>query len=132
VITLDTSALIALLDRKDRDHERVLGVIGDDRGPYVVPSGILSEITYFVETRLGAGVLDAFLGDLQSGAFVLDCGEEDLPRIRELVSGYADLPLGFADASVVACGERSGGRVLTLDERDFRVVAGEGRIEVLP
>ena len=33
---------------------------------------------------------------------------------------------------MIACAERSGGRVLTLDLRDFGVVAREGTIDVLP
>jgi uncharacterized protein len=77
-------------------------------------------------------VLDLFLGDLVSGAYMLDYGADDLARIRELVRRYADLPLGFADASVVACAERNGGRVLTLDVRDFAVVGRTARLEVLP
>jgi predicted nucleic acid-binding protein len=62
----------------------------------------------------------------------MDCGEEDWSRIRELASRYANLPLGLADASVVACAERHTGRVLSLDERDLQIVAREGRITVLP
>jgi predicted nucleic acid-binding protein len=62
----------------------------------------------------------------------LDCGDDDIPRIRGLASRYEDLPLGFADASVVACAERNGGRVVTLDDRDFAVVAREEAIVVLP
>jgi len=34
------------------------------------------------------------------------------------VDEYVDLPLGFPDAAVIACAERSGGRVLTLDLRN--------------
>lgn len=63
---------------------------------------------------------------------MVDCGEVDFPRIGQLIKRYADLKLGFADASVIACAERSGGRVLTADRRDFGVVAREGRIEILP
>jgi len=132
VIVLDTSALFALLNRRDPDHERVRAALLLDRGPYVVPSGILAEIAYLVEQRLGQRVLDLFLGDLETGAYTVDCGEHDLPRIRALVRRYDNLPLGFADASVVACAERSGGRVMTLDLRDFGVVAGEGKIHLLP
>ncbi|MDQ6773673.1 MAG: PIN domain-containing protein, partial [Candidatus Dormibacteraeota bacterium] len=102
-----------------------------DPGPLLVPAGILAEITYLVGNRLGARVLDAFLLDLEAGAFSLECGELDFSRIRDLVSRYRDMPLGAADASVVACAERNGGRVLTLD-RHFGIVAREGRIEVLP
>ncbi|HEX5396295.1 MAG TPA: PIN domain-containing protein [Candidatus Limnocylindria bacterium] len=132
VITFDTSALLALLNRRDPDHERIKQVVDEERGPYLVPAGILAEITYMVERRLGARALDLLLADLESGALTFECGESDLARIRALVSRYADLPLGYADAAVVACAERSGGRVLTLDTRDFGVVAAEGRVTILP
>ena len=132
MITLDTSALYALVDRRDPDHASVLEELQRDSGPYVVPAGILAELAYLVESRLGGDVMDAVLADLESGAYSLDCGDEDIPRVRDLASRYGDLPLGFADASVVACAERNGGRVLTLDTRDFSVVAREGTIDVLP
>lgn len=132
MITLDTSALIALLNRRDPDHSMTRDTLLNDAGPYVVPAGILAEVTYMIEQRMGILVLDLFLADLDAGAYTLDCGGRDLQRVRQLVSRYADLPLGFADAAVVACAERRGGRVLTLDARDFGVVAGEGRITMLP
>lgn len=132
MITLDTSALFALLDRRDPDHDAVAASLRSDPGPFVVPAGILAEVAYLVEGRLGAVAMDALLVDLESGAYSLDCGDDDLPRVRELTTRYSDLPLGYADAAVVACAERNGGRVLTLDERHFGVVAGEGTIAVLP
>lgn len=132
MITLDTSALFALLDRRDSDHDAVAASLRADPGPFVVPVGILAEVAYLVEGRLGAIAMDALLVDLESGAYSLDCGDDDLPRVRELATRYADLPLGYADAAVVACAERNGGRVLTLDARHFGVVAAEGTITVLP
>jgi predicted nucleic acid-binding protein len=131
VITLDTSGILALLNRRDPDHDSARTALLEDRGPYLVPAGILAEITYLLERRLGPEVLDAFVADLQSGQFAFECGSEDWARTRELVRRYADLPLGCADASVVACAERSGGKVLTLD-RDFSIVARDGRITLLP
>ena len=132
MITLDSSALFALLNRADPGHAAVLDVLARDRGPHIVPAGILAETAYLVETRYGVQVMDRLLGDLEAGVFTLDCGERDLGRIRALANRYADLPLGFSDAAVVACAERNGGQVLTLDWRDFGVVAREGTITVLP
>jgi predicted nucleic acid-binding protein len=132
VITLDSSGLYALLDRLDADHARAVESLLADPGPYLVPVAILSEIGYVVERRLGTDALVTFLDDVASGGFALDCGEADLARIRALVSKYRDLPLGFADAAVIACAERCGGLVLTLDVRHFGVVAREGRIQTLP
>jgi predicted nucleic acid-binding protein len=45
---------------------------------------------------------------------------------------YGDLPLGFADAAVVACAERNGGRILTFDRRDFDVVAADVGLTIVP
>lgn len=132
MIVLDTSGLFAVLALDDRHHAEAVAALDGDRGPLVIPAGILAEVGYMIETKLGAPVLDAFLDDLISGAFSFDCGETDLPRIRELVGRYADMPLGLADASVIACAERTTGRILTFDRRDFGIVAREGRVELVP
>ena len=97
-----------------------------------MPAGILAEAAYVLQARLGPATVEAFLRDLEEGRILLDCGEEDLSRIRQLVVRYSDMPLGFSDAAVVACAERRGGGVLTLDRRDFDVLAGEIPLRVLP
>lgn len=132
MIALDTSAIIALLDRRDRDHEAVADALRAESPPYFVPAAVLGEVGYFIEERLGQRVLAAFLEDLDEGSFSLDCGEADLGRVRELTGRFADLPLGLVDAAVIACAERNGGRVLTLDVRDFSVVSGDVPLVLLP
>lgn len=132
MITIDTSGLFELLNRRGPDHQAVRAVLEGDPGPFIVPVPILAEIAYMIEQRLGQRVLDGFLGDVEDGAYTLDCGSDDVPLMRTLVTRYADLPLGLADASVIACAERNDGRVLSLDRRDFSVVARDRRIMVLP
>jgi uncharacterized protein len=131
VIVLDTSALLALLDADDPDHAVCAAALRTERAPYLVPAGILAEVGYLVERKLGLEVLELLIADLASGALTVDCGEEDLGRVAELVRRYEDLRLGFADACVVACAERSGGRVMTLDRRAFAVVAREGKLTLV-
>ena len=130
MITLDTSAVIAAADVHDSNHVAATRAFSV-RDVFVVPVGILAEIAYFFETRFSPTVLDAFLARLEDSTYLLDCGETDIARIRRLTQRYADLPLGYADAAVVACAERRGGRVLTFDHH-FSVVAREGTIEVIP
>jgi predicted nucleic acid-binding protein len=83
-------------------------------------------MTFLIEDRLGWQVLDVFLSNLADRALSIECREDDFPRMRELAARYRDLPLGAADASVIACAERNGGRVLTLDRRDFDIVGARG------
>jgi predicted nucleic acid-binding protein len=130
LITLDTSALIALANRSDRDFDRVRAALDLEPTPWLVPAGILGEVGYMLVERLGDRALKAFLKDMQ-GVYTLDCADEDFGRIEQLVERYASLPLGFADASVVACAERNGGTTLAVD-RHFLVVAREKKIRVVP
>lgn len=132
MITIDTSGVLAIANRLDPHHGPAIEALRQHRGPYLIPAGILGEAAFMLDRRIGAQAVDAFLADLESGGYSLDCGEDDFVRIRELTRRYADLPLGFADASVVACAERSGGQVLSLDRRDFGVVARDARIVLLP
>jgi predicted nucleic acid-binding protein len=131
VITLDTSGLLALIRDTDERHEAAVRLIQQARPPFIVPAGILSEITYMLEHWADTRSLQTFLLDIEEGRYQLDCGDQDFPRIRELVARYFDLPLGFADAAVIACAERQGGWVLTYDRRHFPVVAREGTIEIV-
>lgn len=85
-----------------------------------------------LERELPPAAIDALFLDLEEGNYILDCGEQDFPRARHLFRRYADLPLGFVDAAVIACAERHGGRVLTLDSRHVGVVAREGSITIVP
>jgi predicted nucleic acid-binding protein len=107
-------------------------VIHDESSPPLVPAAVLCEVGYLAERRFGPPAVDAFLADLESGAYELDCGEHDVGSARRLVTRYADLKLGVTDAFVAVCAERNGGRVLTLDRRHFDVLARELALTVLP
>lgn len=131
LITLDTSAIYAYLSYSDQHHRVTVDLFKIELKPFFVPVAILSELAFLVEKRHGFSAFDRFLNDIDRGIYLPDCGEKDFPRIRELATRYRDMPLGFADASVVACAERRGGRVLTFDMRHFPPVAREGTIELV-
>ena len=72
----------------------------------------------------GARAEAAFLTSLADGdLIVVELEPTDWSRTAELVTRYADLPLGGVDAAVVAVAERLGlSEIATLDRRHFGVV----------
>lgn len=57
---------------------------------------------------------------LRSAAILVPMTPERLTRCRDLMTRYANVPMDFADASLVAMAEEfTIGRVLTLDRRGF-------------
>ena len=121
---MDAGPLYAYVDADDRHHEASLELLLNHPGPLVVPTLVVTEVTYLIRTRIGWAAEVRFLGDLASGEFVVDHVEAgDWLRIAELVGRYRDLPLGTVDASVVAAAERLGITALaSLDRRHFSVV----------
>lgn len=90
----------------------------------MIPTLVITEVSYLVGTRLGSTAEVRFLGDLASGHLGVEpVAAIDWLRIAELVHAYRDLPLGTTDASVVAAAERLGtSTVATMDRRHFSVV----------
>jgi predicted nucleic acid-binding protein len=132
VITLDTSGIAALFIRKDRRHREAVRALGAARMPTVVPVGILAEVDAVLGRRLAPAASLVFLEGIQTGETLLDCGDLDLPRITTLMSRYAALPLGFADAAVAACAERNGGIVLTFDRDGLQAISRDLPITLIP
>jgi predicted nucleic acid-binding protein len=53
----------------------------------------------------------------------------DVPRMRELMSKYADHPMDLADAALVRVAEREGiQKIFTVDRKDFNVYRLHGRV----
>ena len=90
----------------------------------MVPTLVVTEVSYLVATRLGADAEVRFLGDLASGHLGVEpVAASDWLRMADLVHTYRNLPLGTVDASVVVAAERLGiTAIATMDRRDFAIV----------
>jgi len=121
---LDTSVLLALLEGRDPEHGRCAAVLQGLREDLVVPSPVLVELDYWLRKLGELDVWRIFTEDVAEGAYRLHHpDDEDLLRAADLEQRYADLDLGFVDASVIATCERLGEtKVATLDRRHFSVV----------
>jgi predicted nucleic acid-binding protein len=132
----DSGGLYALYDSRDKNHRAVRDVVGAETGPIILPAAILAELDYVLRSRLGVTAEIRLLDGITKGSFTLEPFTiEDVVRCRELLAKYRDLDLGLTDASVIAVAERLGiYRILTVDERDFRLVrtAGGDPLVLLP
>jgi len=117
---VDTGAILALVNKGDSHHQRVLACIREYQGRrLVVPTSVLPEVDYLITKRYGPHIAIAAISSVTSGEFELETVTvADLPRILALMRQYADASIGFGDASTVAVAERLGVQtVLTLDRR---------------
>lgn len=121
MIIVDTGAIIAMLDRSERNHKNVLEYLGRN---LVLPVTLLAEIDYMASTQLGSHIARDFFKGLERGDLqLLEFDKLDLLHANEIMERYPNVPLGLADASVIALAERhSINDILTLDRRHFTLV----------
>lgn len=124
MIVADTGALYALVDRNDAWHARVVAWWKRNTQSVVVPVTVLPEVTYLLQTRIGVAAEHAFVCAVAAGEFTIEpLDTDDIERVAEVMEAYADYPIGFVDASIVAIAERLETReILTTDRRHFGVV----------
>ena len=124
IVVVDTGPLVAVADRDDVHHRTCTDWFDSSTDTVVVPAPVIVEVCWLLGRRVGPAAEAAFLAALAGGdPRIEELTAEDYRRASRLVERYADLDLGFVDASVIAVAERLGiDTVATINHRDFRVV----------
>lgn len=118
---LDTGPWVALLDRSETAHEACKEWFQRFSGQLYTTEPVLTEVTYLLSFSMPAQ--HAAIDFVLKGAVTLVPSDvQALMAMRSLMEKYADLPMDFADASLVYLAEETGIlHVVTLDRRDFSV-----------
>jgi predicted nucleic acid-binding protein len=126
-LLLDTGAFVALVDRSARQHADCVSAFEKWTGPVVTTEAVLTETLYLLGPSWEPQriCLEFFL----RGAFILvPSSKKTLERVAVLMREYQDLPMDFADATLVVLGEDLGtDRVFTLDRRGFSTYRLHGK-----
>lgn len=134
MILVDAGPLVALLHRDDQNHDLCVTTLRSIREPLGTAWPAVTEAMYLIGFSWQAQ--DALWEMIDSGALkLLPLDSGDVPRMRELMRKYRELPMDVADAALVRIAEREGiRRVFTIDRRDFEVYrpARIGRFSVIP
>ena len=133
-LLIDTGAFVALIDRSERQHEACVSVLENWTGPIVTTEAVLTETLHLVGPKWRPQ--EICLEFMLRGAFVLvPLSQASLKRVAELMKKYQDVPMDFADATLVALAEElQTNRVFTLDRRGFSVfrLRGKQAFEMFP
>lgn len=131
---LDTGAALAILNKKDPWHDLCLETLRQLRLPLLTSEAVLTELFHLIG-RFQSDTESAW-AFIRSGALSLAAiAEDELPRLHELMTRYADHPMDFADATLVyLAGRESISTIFTVDHADFSTyrIDGRRRFRILP
>lgn len=123
MIVLDTSIVLAVMDRRDVNHERVREWVDGVQDELCTTPLVLAELDYLVPKRGGSAAAQALRDDFQDGAYLVEWWHSALRETIATARLYESIDLGLTDASLIALAAYLGTtRIATLDERHFRAV----------
>lgn len=121
LVMMDTGPWVALIDRSEERHEECVQWLRDFRGNIFSSEAVLTEVLYLLNfsSRARSAALDFVL----SGAIILvPPSLESLKRVKRLMEKYKDIPMDYADATLVSIAEDlSITEVATFDVKDFGI-----------
>jgi predicted nucleic acid-binding protein len=133
-VILDTGALVALLDKSEKSHIRCVEFLKEFNGKLLTTEPVLTEAVYLLGPSVKAqrACIDFIL---RGGAALVPQSPESLSRAAVLMEKYKDIPMDFADATLVTLAEETKiDEVFTLDVKGFSSyrIYGKKTFKVLP
>ena len=121
MIITDSGFWVALVNPDDMYHKDAIQILAKINEPLITTYPVITEICHLLLKRRGRKSMLAFMESYQRDAFsVFEIQAHHKQRIYSLMLQYTDLPMDFADASLVLLAEFLGhGRILSTDKRDF-------------
>ena len=125
---IDAGAFVAYLDPKDLHHVLVSASLEQSRPAFWTTMPIITEAMHLL-ARVPDGPAELLEFIQEAQVAVEPCSTfQDMHRIVVLMEKYHDIPMDFADGSLVCLADDLNIRdILTTDERGFRVFRIHGR-----
>lgn len=97
---IDSGPLIALFDRSDKYHQRVLKFLKSYKGELITSWSVITEVSHMLDFNLQVQI--DFLKWCEIGGIKLyDISQNEIVHIRVMMQKYIDVPMDLADATLM-------------------------------
>ena len=121
IAIIDTGPWVALIDRSESRHAECVQWFKNFSGRLYSTEAVLTEVLYILNFSITAqcAALDFVL---ESVVEIVPASTKSLKKIKNLMKKYADLPMDFADATIVCLATDTGMQnIVTFDKKDFAI-----------
>jgi uncharacterized protein len=123
LIVVDTSVVLAFMDRRDADHELVRDWMETLEDELTTTPLVVAELDHLVFRQGGAPAAKALREDLDRDAYVVEWWQAATHETVAVARRWESIDLGLTDASLITLAARvETVSIATLDERHFRAV----------
>jgi predicted nucleic acid-binding protein len=125
-ILIDAGPIIALFDKDDSYHEKILNFIKDKGFRFVTTTAVVTEVSHMLDFNVNVQI--QFLEWIENdGIRLYEIKQKDIIEIIELTKKYKDRPMDFADATLVIAAKRTGIKKIISIDSDFDIYRLPGK-----
>jgi hypothetical protein len=118
---LDTGPWVALIDRSESKHDMCVQWLKNYSGRLYSTEAVLTEVLYLLNFSVKAQTA-AIDFVLKSVVEIIPSSVESLKKAKNLIKKYSDLPMDYADATIVCLAMDTGIHdIITFDQKDFNI-----------
>jgi predicted nucleic acid-binding protein len=128
-ILIDAGPLIALFDSSEKHHRGIRAFLKENPYRYVSTIAVFTEVSHMLDFCTAAQ-RDFYDWVMYKGVIISDINQNDMLRILELTEKYSDIPMDFADATLVITAEKTGIRQIISLDRDFDIYRLPGKEQI--
>lgn len=119
-ILVDAGPLIALFDKDDTYHTRVLSFLKDYSGKLITTWPVITEASHMLSFNVNVQI-DFLTWLCQDAVVILNREDEHIEQLIELFNKYSDVPMDLADGSLLIVSEITGIRDIATIDSDYYV-----------
>ena len=128
-ILIDAGPLICLFDSSEKRHKPMKEFLKKNPYRYVSTLAVFTEVSHMLDFSVNAQK-DFYEWVMCKGVIISDINQNDMPRLIELTGKYSDLPMDFADATLVITAEKTGIKEIISLDKDFDIYRLPGREKI--
>ncbi|MDD3325137.1 MAG: PIN domain-containing protein [Sulfurospirillaceae bacterium] len=117
---IDSGPIIALFDRSDKYHHKVLDFIKTFQGELLTSWSVITEVSHMLDFNLQVQI--DFLKWIELGGIkVYEISQNDIAHIRVMMEKYIDIPMDLADASLMFIANKENIKHIVSIDSDFDI-----------
>ena len=118
---LDTGPWVALIDKSESKHDVCVQWLKNFSEKLYSTESVLTEVLYLLNFSVKAQTA-AIDFVLKSVVEIIPSSIESMKKVKILIKKYSDLPMDYADATIVCLAMDTGiYNIITLDQKDFNI-----------
>jgi predicted nucleic acid-binding protein len=128
-VLVDAGPLIALFDKSDKYHKRIKEFVAGKQFKFISTIAVFTEVLHMLDFNIHVQI-DFLEWIMNKGLVLFEVHYQDIPRIIELTKKYSDLPMDFADATLVVAAEKMGVKKIISIDADFEIYRLPGKVKI--